>query len=195
VLAERPGHETLRARMGEKLVFESTMDSLVRQLGRPLSPAHVLALAGMGVETSRKLEPAYPVETYTAVLDYVASQRWPSLPPDEAHFELGKAFLDVFMEATLTGRALRVVAKTFGPHRVLERMARNFHGANNYTKTKLKRLGPTSYELWFNYAVRTGYFRGLLTEALELAGAEQLEVRLVGTTPEQAATFLIQWAE
>jgi uncharacterized protein (TIGR02265 family) len=180
--------------MGEKLVFESTMDSLVRQLGKPLSPAHVLALAGMGVETSRKLEPAYPVETYTAVLDYVASQRWPELPPEEAHFELGKAFLDGFMEDTLAGRALRVVAKTFGPHRVLERMARNFHGANNYTRTRLQRLGPSSYELWFNYAVRTDYFRGLLTEALELAGARQLEVRLVGTQGEEA-TFHIQWVD
>jgi uncharacterized protein (TIGR02265 family) len=181
--------------MGEKLVFESTMDSLVRQLGRPLSPAHVLALAGMGVETSRKLEPAYPVETYTAVLDYVASQRWPTLPPDEAHFQLGRAFLDGFMEDTLAGRALRVVAKTFGPHRVLERMARNFHGTTNYTRTKLKRLGPSAYSLWFNYAARPGYFRGLLTEALDLAGAEQLEVRLVDTTPEHEATFHIQWVE
>ncbi len=43
-------------------------------------------------------------------------------------------------------------------------------------------MGPSTYELWFNYALRTGYFRGLLTEALEKAGAQGLSVTLLAVS-------------
>ena len=38
-------------------------------------------------------------------------------------------------------------------------MNRTFRSANNYTETRLQRVGPTSYELWFNFVLRAGYFR------------------------------------
>ena len=42
-------------------------------------------------------------------------------------------------------------------------MNRTFRSANNYTETRLQQLGPASYELWFNFALRPSYFRAWST--------------------------------
>jgi uncharacterized protein (TIGR02265 family) len=93
---------------------------------------------------------------------------------------------------TVKGKAVYALTKVIGPHRTLERMQRNFRSANNYTETELRKVGPTTYELKFNHVVRTGYFRGLLTEALEKVGVQGLSVRLLASNGQEA-TFGITW--
>jgi uncharacterized protein (TIGR02265 family) len=179
--------------VNQRLVFDNTMQSNLRVLGQPLAPEHLSGLAALGVDPSRPL-PAYPVETYTAVIDFITGQRWPGLTQDEAGFELGRAFMRSYQE-TLMGKAVFSVTKVLGPHRTLERMNRNFRSANNYTETRLRKVGPSTYELWFNYAIRTGYFRGLLTEGLERAGAQALSVTLASSNTSGEATFRISWKD
>jgi uncharacterized protein (TIGR02265 family) len=178
----------------QKLIFDYTVQSNLRVLGQPLAPEHLPGLTALGVDPSKPLLPAYPVETYTALIDFITGQLWPGLSQEEAGFELGRAFMRSYRE-TLMGKAVFSVTKVLGPHRTLERMSRNFRSANNYTETRLRKVGPTTYELWFNYALRTGYFRGLLTEALEKAGAQGLSVKLAASTPSGEATFRISWTE
>jgi len=134
------------------------------------------------------------VETYTALIDFITGRLWPDLPQEEAGFELGRAFMRSYQE-TLMGKAVFSVTKLHGPHRTLERMSRNFRSANTYTETRLRKVGPSTYELWFNYALRTAYFRGLLTEALGRAGARGLSVTLAASTASGEATFRISWTE
>ncbi|WP_158501759.1 DUF2378 family protein [Vitiosangium sp. GDMCC 1.1324] len=180
--------------MNQRLIFDYTLQSNLRVLGQPLAPEHVSGLMELGVDPSRPLLPAYPVETYTAVIDFIAAQLWPGLPRDEAGFELGRAFMRSYRE-TLMGKAVLSVTRVIGPHRTLERMNRNFRSANNYTETRLQKVGPSTYELWFNYAMRTGYFRGLITEALEKTSAKALSVTLVASSTGGEATFRISWTD
>lgn len=177
--------------MKQKLVFDYTMQSLLRVLGQPLPPEHRAGLTALGVEPDQML-PAYPIETYGAVMDFITGQRWPGLSRDEAGFELGRAFMRAYRE-TLMGKAVYSVTRVIGPHRTLERMNRNFRSANNYTETRLRKVGPTTYELWFNHATSTGYFRGLLTEALDKVGTPGLSVTLASSLEGGEATFRITW--
>ncbi|XXF74959.1 DUF2378 family protein [Myxococcaceae bacterium GXIMD 01537] len=176
--------------MRERLIFDYTMESLVRTLGPP-TPEYLSALATLGIEVDKPLLPAYPIETFVTVVDYVAKQRWPRLSPEAGSFEVGRAFMEGYTQ-TLMGRALKSVMRTVGPHRVLERMSRNFRTANNYTQTRLVQRGPSSYELWCNYVVSSGFYRGLLQAGLELAGAREPEVRLLDWADPEA-TFTISW--
>jgi len=177
----------------EKIVFDYTMEALLRVLGQPLLPEHITGLVATGVNP-RQLEPAYPVDVYSQVLDFIMGQLWPELPPEEASFELGQAFMAAYRQ-TLMGKAVFAMTRVIGPHRALERMSRNFRSANNYTETRLHPVGPSSYELWFNHAPHTGFFRGLLTEALEKTGTQGLSVTLVSRGEGGEATFLLTWSE
>lgn len=177
----------------EKVVFEHAMESLLKLLGSPVGLEHMKPLRELGVDPGRPLLPAYPVEVYAATLDYVVRQRWPGLPREQAYYELGRAFLDSYTETGMGG-ALKVLVRVLGPHRTLERMQRNFRSANNYTETRLKRLGPTAYEVWFNEVARPEQYRGMLTRALELAGAQALTVELQERRGTET-TYRVAWAE
>ncbi|ATB32286.1 DUF2378 family protein [Melittangium boletus] len=177
----------------EKLVYDYTMESLLRVLGQPLLPEHIAGLAALGVHP-RQLEPAYPVAVYSRVLEFITGQLWPELPREEASFALGRAFMAAYRQ-TLMGKAVFAMTRVIGPHRSLERMSRNFRSANNYTETRLHPVGPSRYELWFNHAPNTGFFRGLLTEALEkTGGTQELSVTLMSREEGGEATFLVTWS-
>lgn len=177
----------------EKLVYDFTMEALLRVLGQPLLSEHVAGLQALGVHPHQR-QPAYPMEVYNQVLHFIGAQLWPHLPPDEAGFELGRAFLRAYRQTEM-GKAVSSVTSHIGPLRALERMNLNFRSANNYTETRLNPVGPSHYELWFNHARHTQFYRGLLTEALTRLGARELSVTLLSTTDSEEATFLIQWKE
>jgi uncharacterized protein (TIGR02265 family) len=178
----------------ERLVFDYTMSSLIQVLGQPLTPEHLASLVALGVDPSRPLLPAYPVELYGRVMEFIARERWPHVTADVAHFELGRAFMRAYRQTTM-GRGVASVSQRIGPHRALERMDRNFRSANNYTETRLRKLAPSLYELWFNHAPHADYYRGLLTESLERAGAQQLSVAILSRGLGGEATFRIAWKE
>ncbi|MFY0579016.1 DUF2378 family protein [Cystobacter fuscus] len=177
--------------MTEKLVYDYTMESLLRVLGQPLTAEHLSGLRALGVDP-RQLQPAYPVEKYTQVLDFVVAELWPRLPREEADFELGRAFMRAYQQ-TAMGKAVAAVTRLIGPLRSLERMSRNFRSANNFTETKLNEVGPNHCELWFNHARHPNFFRGLLTEALTRTGAREVSVTLLTVGEANEATFHITW--
>jgi len=177
----------------EKLVFDFTMESLLRTFPPPHTPAQTAALTAMGLEPGKPLLPAYPMESFLKLNQYIASQRWPKLPPEEAHRALGRAFVGGYGESFM-GKALVSLAKVVGPHRLLERMNRNFRSANNYTETKLERLAPSTYELWFNYVVLPGFYQGVVETGLELSGAKSPSVTLA-RLQSRAPTYRIHWIE
>jgi uncharacterized protein (TIGR02265 family) len=176
----------------EKLIFDHTVESLLRALKRPITPEQIKGLDALGIDLSKPLLPAYPIEIYSALIGFIGRQRWPDLPEEQADFEVGRAFIEAYTTQTMMGKALKGVLRVVGPHRAIERMSRTFRSANNYTETRLQRLGPASYELWFNFVLRAGYFRGMVHETLTLCGVKQIEVKTVAQqVPE--VTFHVSW--
>ena len=178
--------------MPEKLIFDHTVESLLRALERPISPEQVKGLDALGIDLSKPLLPAYPIEVYSALIGFIGRQRFPGLPSEEADFEVGRAFIVAYTTQTMMGKALKGLLRVIGPHRAIERMSRTYRSANNYTETQLQQLGPTSYALWFNFVLRAGYFRGMVYETLTLCGVKQLEVKTL-VSENKEATFHVSW--
>lgn len=178
--------------MSERLVFDHTVESLLRTLKRPIPAAQIAGLDALGIDLSKPLLPAYPLETYSALIGFIARCRWPDLPAAEADVEVGRAFIEAYTTQTLLGRAAKGLLRVIGPHRALERMSRTYRTANNYTQTRLESLGPTRYSLWFNYVIREGYFRGMVHATLALTGVKQCEVTLAATQGHEV-TFHVSW--
>jgi uncharacterized protein (TIGR02265 family) len=176
----------------EKLIFDHTVESLLRTLERPISPEQIKGLDALGIDLSKPLLPAYPLEVYTALIGFIGRQRWPGLPQEEADFEVGRTFIEAYTTQSVMGKAVKGLIRVIGPHRAIERMSRTFRTANNYTETRLQRLGPTSYELWFNFALRAGYFRGMLHATLAVCGVKQIEVKTVASQGPEV-TFHVSW--
>lgn len=180
--------------MKERLVFDYAMEAILRVLGEPVPPQYHPELVALGVDPTQPLRPAYPVEQYGRVAQFIAQRLSPHLPSDAASFELGRAFLRSYRKTPM-GKGVYSVTQFIGPHRALERMERNFRSANNYTQTRLLKLAPTHYELWFNHAPNVHYMRGVLTEAMEGTGAQHLAVTLLSREPGGEATFRVVWRE
>jgi uncharacterized protein (TIGR02265 family) len=161
-------------------------------LERPIKPEQIKALDALGVDLSKPLLPAYPIEVYSALIGFIGRQRFPGMPEEQADFEVGRAFIQAYTTQTMMGKAIKGVLRVVGPHRAIERMNRTFRSANNYTETRLQRLGPASYELWFNFVLRPGYFRGMVHETIALCGVEQIDVKPVASQGPEV-TFHVSW--
>ena len=178
--------------MPEKIIFDHTVESLLRTLKRPIPPEQIQGLDALGIDLSKPLLPGYPIEVYSALIGFIGRQRFPQLPEEEADFEVGRAFIEAYTTQSVMGKALKGLLRVIGPHRAIERMSRTYRSANNYTETRLQQLGPARYELWFNFVLRPGYFRGMVHETLSLCGVKQLEVKTV-VAENKEATFHVSW--
>lgn len=178
--------------MPEKLIFEHTVESLLRTLERPIPPEQIRGLDGLGIDLSKPLKPAYPLEVFSQLIGFIGRQRFPGLSEQEADFEVGRAFIEAYTTQTMMGKALKGVLRVIGPHRGLERMHRTFRSANNYTETRLEKLGPSSYQLWFNFALRPSYFAGMVHGTLKVCGLKHLEVKTLDA-PRPEALVHVSW--
>lgn len=178
--------------MPEKLIFDHTLESLLRILERPIPPEQIKGLDALGIDLSKPLQPAYPLEVFSSLVGFIGHQRFPRLSEQEADFEVGRAFIEAYTTQTVMGKALKGLLRVIGPHRAIERMSRTFRTANNYTETRLEKLGPTRYELWFNFALRPSYFGGMVHGTLGLCGLKQLEVKVL-EAPLPEARVHVSW--
>jgi hypothetical protein len=64
--------------VAEKLLFDHTVESLLRTLERPIPPAQIAGLDALGLDLSKPLLPAYTLDTYVALIDFISQQRWPN---------------------------------------------------------------------------------------------------------------------
>lgn len=176
--------------MTEKLIFAQTLEGLLRALG-PLNEESRDRLRALGVDADRALLPAYPVEQFQAVMDYAAGLVAPGQPADVAMRLLGRRFMDAYKE-TMVGRALIGAMRVIGPWRTLERLHHKFRTGNNFSDTRLTRLGPTEAELWCNQVTRPGWYEGLVARGLELAGAKDVTVTLI-SNDDSGGRFHVKW--
>lgn len=178
--------------MPEKLIFDHTVESLLRTLERPIPPEQIQGLDALGIDLSKPLLPAYPIEVFSQLIGFIGRHRFPRLSAQEADFEVGRSFIQAYTTQTVMGKALKGLLRVIGPHRALERMNRTFRSANNYTETRLEKLGPSSYQLWFNFALRPSYFAGMVHETLVLCGQKQAQVKALDA-PRPEALVDVSW--
>jgi uncharacterized protein (TIGR02265 family) len=173
-------------------MFSQAVEGFVRAVGERLDDGAKDGLKALGLDLRKPLEPAYPLDTWFAVMRYGGKLLAPDAPESEQLEQLGRRFIDGY-EQTLVGRALLATMRVLGPRRTLERMSRNFRSGNNYTETRLEAKGATDYELWFNQVRSTDFYRGMLMAGLSKTSVRELQVHLV-THDSAGATFRVTWA-
>lgn len=177
--------------MTEKLIFSQTVEGLLRSLTGRLTPPLLAGMKARGIDASVALLPAYPQQVFTDVVSWLAKELHPHLELDQAIASLGRGFMDGYGE-TMVGRAMLAMIRLIGPRRTLERVTRQFRTGNNYSDTRLTQRSATEYDLWVNEVSMVGWYLGILSRGVELAGAKGVEVRLV-SHDSAGAIFRISW--
>lgn len=178
--------------MSEKLIFSQTVEGLLRSLGGKLTPELVAGMQARGIDPAATLLPAYPQETFTTVVTWLAAQLYPKLPVDDAIAQVGRGFMDGYGE-TMVGRAMLAMIRLIGPRRTLERVTRQFRTGNNYSDTRLTARSATEYDLWVNEVSMVGWYLGIIARGVELAGAKGVKVTLL-SHDASGANFHVTWA-
>lgn len=155
----------------EHLVFSGSIDVLFREvLVDRVSPEVAERLRGVGVDLSRKLDPAYPLHVFDNALEVVARHGMPEHALSDAMFRIGQLQVEAFTR-TLLGKATFQVLKLVSARRFVERLARTFRQANNYVVSRMEEVDPQTFRVWFNDVGRfPEVFQGILSASAAAVG-------------------------
>lgn len=165
-----------------RAISRSLFEALfVRMLGGTLSaPVHE-ALVALGLDLSRPLAPAYPVEVLEAAVTVVLRDRYGPAFTREHERELGRLWVEGFFR-TAVGRVLAGVTRLIGPGRYFTTLANHVRSVATSRPPSTRQLGPTHFQLLLDDpSPWPGVVEGAFERALEMAGAANVTVRLIGT--------------
>jgi uncharacterized protein (TIGR02265 family) len=156
--------------MGERLIFGNAMESLLKASKGRVSQATVEHLKRMGVSYERRLEPAYPADTWAEAVRLISADLFPAERGDSQHNRLGRLTVKQFAD-TVMGKAMFTAAKVFGVRRSLQRMTHNLRTGANFIETRFTEVDPLTHELWISDVSGVpGFYSGLVE-----AGGDFLE--------------------
>lgn len=167
-----------------RVVFSAGFDSLFsKEVRARVTPALEAELLALGVNLKKPFQAGYPVEVWAGTVKACAKHLFPEARGNHGFFELGRLTMRGFRE-TLIGAAIFGVMRLIGPARTLERSARTYASASNYTKVTLNRLSDNAYEMGLNEAhTPPEYDMGVIDQALELLGVRP-SVKLISANPD-----------
>jgi uncharacterized protein (TIGR02265 family) len=175
----------------ERLVFRSTVSSMLKVLGNPIAPEHVVALQQAGIDPTRPLLVAYPLESFQKLLALAGKVRFPKLGPEERDYALGELFV-VNFATSLIGGAVVAMARVLGPRRSTQRLTRSFRSVNNYSEAEAKELSANEMEVRCEPVLRPDYYLGVLQTAGRMSHGESYQVELSSYENERAV-FRVRW--
>jgi len=177
---------------GVQLVFSQTVEGLLRAIG-PLDDDAKQKFRAIGFDPDARLEPAYPVDKYVAMQKVAVEVFAPHVPVAEGIETMGRRFVDGYGE-TIVGRAVLVTMKLLGPRRTLERLSRTLSTGSSFFETKLEEFKPGVWHLWLNRVTFPGWYVGLIRRGLELAGAKDVELKVLQHDgPGLGLTLEVRW--
>lgn len=174
-------------------MFSQTVEGLLRAVG-PLKPTEKARIREIGFDPDAPIDAAYPVEKYVQLQRVAVEVFAPDLPFPLAIESLGRRFVDGYGE-TLIGRAVIVGMKLLGPKRTLQRLTRTLSTGSTFFETKLDETEPGVWRLWINRVTYPGWYLGLLRRGLELAGARDIQLKIIEHVgPGLGLTLEVRWS-
>ncbi|MBE2250604.1 MAG: DUF2378 family protein [Myxococcus sp.] len=125
------------------LVFATAFDGLSRAF--VLAAPTKRRLLALGVDFGA-LEASYPLATFLAALDVVATSLDHLGTPLTRYRLLGRAYVSGWVQTT-SGKATMTVGRLLGPKRMMMRMQATFATSANYVKTEVTPQPPKALEL------------------------------------------------
>lgn len=179
----------------EQLVFGTTLEGLYqRGLKGKLPPTLVAHLAGMGLDVTKPLLPAYPRALVNAAIAHTAKTLYPGVPMTDAMYRVGQ-HVTSGLRATTIGSATLAVVRLIGPRRTMQRLARTFRSTNNYMNVALRELTPSAFELDLEPSNEyPSYMQAVMEDMLTIAGATELRVVVAEHDKvKERCTYRISW--
>lgn len=173
--------------MSERIVFGNTFDGMRHALlAHGVQQVEIeRRFRSIGVELTKKLNPAYSGDTFVAALKLSAELAFPGRPSDEAFRGVGRFVIEGFSQ-TLVGRAAHALARIIGPRRLIKQMTKNFRHSDNFLEARITEVSENTLDVWVNEDFGCGgYHEGVLETAAALSGAKDVRaVRVGGQSPE-----------
>lgn len=173
------GKPRLQAQPSKLLVYGPTVDSLFNGvLGDRVTPQLRERLRQAGLDLSRPVLPAYPLNLFEAFLEITAHELYSDVPFDNALRSLGEAQVEAFAR-TLMGRAAFSFMRMVGVRRSLEQISYSWRNANNFVRTQVHEPSPRTLEVWVNEVGRQPQvIQGTLSRALQLISSQPYRVTM-----------------
>lgn len=151
------------------VVYATTVEALlVRAHGARLTPELRERLAREGLDLARPLKPAYSASLFTRCTALVGQALYPTLGREEVFEQMGRDTVRGF-QAMPVGQDVVALGRMLGVRPMLERLGDHLAVGNNFVRTRLTELGPTSVELRVDAAeTEHAFVRGLLLAMLPL---------------------------
>ena len=196
--------ESLAPSAAEPLIFQIGVEGVLHAFRARFTAPLEDKLRALGLDPDA-LQPGYPLHVWEGAVRLIAAALWPDLPAEEAWQTMGREFLDGYFK-TVVGKAALVMGKVIGPKRLMERMGRNFRIAGNYLDVETTTTGVAEVELRTRIVaaflpqlagrqtVMTRYRAGVLVRALEVTGAQDVNVEVLSWDPQrQEAHYRARW--
>ncbi|MGV3623214.1 MAG: DUF2378 family protein [Archangium sp.] len=177
-----------------EVVFRSAVESLFAAVGEERrTPALLGRLAARGLKWP-DVRHELPRALWNQVVADVATSLYPDKSIDDAHFALGREFTSQ-LSRTVSGRAQVAMGRLLGPMKTLKLFSNMLSTGTNYSEATVTTEGECAAEFWINETgeQNPGFFAGLLTAALELAGAKDVEMKLKSVSVRDGATYGVTW--
>lgn len=175
-----------------QLIFEPSIDGLLRSMRPLLTPKGISELRALGMDVHGKLQPAYPAEVWARAVKVCAADAFPSLEPFEGQRRVAERTVDAFTEGLL-GSAMFQLLRLMGPDRTIVRMTRNLRAGSNFVETRVIQLEPHHYEVWIkDVSGVPGFYMGMLECGLRHVGAKELRLEVSGRDGP-SCTYLASW--
>ena len=174
-------------------MFDHVVEGMFhRAIGKRLSSAGREKLKAAGLDLSKPLRPAYPMNEYFGFLEIAARDLYPDKSIAEGMYALGAGFLDGYLD-TLMGRAILNLAKLLGPARALRRSTHTWRQGNNFTEVEVVERDPQHFELRFNIVGPwPEHTQGALAGALAVNQDLEIDVKILERVGE-GAVYGVSW--
>ncbi|PZR11033.1 MAG: hypothetical protein DI536_17995 [Archangium gephyra] len=177
-----------------EVVLKNTVESLFNAIGEERRSPELLAKLERHGLTWPNVPREVPRAPWNAALRDVAATLFPGDDAETAHFKVGRATME-HLRQTLRGKAQATMARVLGPLRVLEHFRTTLSTGANFSETRITREGERAVALWINETgeQNPGFFAGLLTAAVELTGAQDVQVKLRSTSTTDGVVYAVTW--
>jgi uncharacterized protein (TIGR02265 family) len=149
--------------MPEPMVFDETIENLLRPYRKRITPALTRKLLELGMYLSGKLKPQYPRASHDLLLKALCDEFYPRLPMEQSSYKIGEDSIKV-LEEGLMGKTLMRMLRLLPHTAALKRLPTIFRIGNNYLDVKVNVTGKWTYDLEFNeIGAYPHYWLGLMT--------------------------------
>jgi uncharacterized protein (TIGR02265 family) len=137
-------------------------------------------------------ETEIPVETFDAVLKWMAQKFYPNEPPNKALFNVGAKLFEGYRK-TILGRIQLATMNALGPDQLAMRAPKLVGVNTNFGERTVEKVGPNNYLVKFKGVPLPGdYYSGIFAAGLKVQGLNP-DVTWKQVGPEDME-FYVRWS-